>query len=291
MTRTTAWSNSRCRKTPRSAKARPGRSPRARRRRANTASIAGIRMTGENPRIDTYYVDTHDCGPMILDALIWIKNKIDPTLTFRRSCREGVCGSCAMNIDGTNTLACTRGMDEVKSETIKVYPLPHQPVVKDLVPDLTNFYAQHASVQPWLQTVTAAPEKEWQPVEGRPRQARRALRVHPVRLLLDLVPELLVEPGALSRPRGAAAGAALARSTRATRRPASGSTIAGRPVPALPLPHHHELHQGVPEEPQPREGDRRDQGGDGRAAAVAAFRVRAANACTRPETALRASAG
>jgi len=116
---------------------------------------------GENPRVDTYYVDTADCGPMILDALIWIKNKIDPTLTFRRSCREGVCGSCAMNIDGMNTLACTRGMDEVKSAAIKVYPLPHQPVVKDLVPDLTNFYAQHASVQPWLQTVTATPEKEW----------------------------------------------------------------------------------------------------------------------------------
>ena len=116
---------------------------------------------GENPRIDTYHVDTHDCGPMILDALIWIKNKIDPTLTFRRSCREGVCGSCAMNIDGTNTLACTRGMNEVKAEAIKVYPLPHQPVVKDLVPDLTNFYAQHASTQPWLKNVTAAPEKEW----------------------------------------------------------------------------------------------------------------------------------
>ena len=98
---------------------------------------------------------------MILDALIWIKNKIDPTLTFRRSCREGVCGSCAMNIDGTNTLACTRGMDEVKPDTIKIYPLPHQPVIKDLVPDLTNFYAQHAAVQPYLQTVSAAPEKEW----------------------------------------------------------------------------------------------------------------------------------
>jgi succinate dehydrogenase / fumarate reductase iron-sulfur subunit len=98
---------------------------------------------------------------MILDALIWIKNKIDPTLTFRRSCREGVCGSCAMNIDGTNTLACTRGMDEVQHEKIAVYPLPHQPVVKDLVPDLTNFYAQHAAMQPWLQTVSAAPEKEW----------------------------------------------------------------------------------------------------------------------------------
>jgi len=115
---------------------------------------------GQNPRIDTYHVDTQDCGPMILDALIWIKNKIDPTLTFRRSCREGVCGSCAMNIDGTNTLACTKGMDEVKHATIKIYPLPHQPVIKDLVPDLTNFYAQHAAVQPYLQTVSPAPEKE-----------------------------------------------------------------------------------------------------------------------------------
>ena len=118
-------------------------------------------MTGRTRASTPITVDTHDCGPMILDALIWIKNKIDPTLTFRRSCREGVCGSCAMNIDGANTLACTRGMDEIKSKTIKIYPLPHQPVVKDLVPDLTNFYAQHASVQPYLQTVTAAPGTEW----------------------------------------------------------------------------------------------------------------------------------
>ncbi len=91
---------------------------------------------GANPRIDTYYVDRDDCGPMILDGIIWIKNKIDPTLTFRRSCREGICGSCSMNIDGVNTLACTKGMDEVKG-TIKIYPLPHMPVIKDLVPDLT----------------------------------------------------------------------------------------------------------------------------------------------------------
>ena len=98
---------------------------------------------GENPHVDTYYVDRHDCGPMILDALIWIKNNIDPTLTFRRSCREGVCGSCAMNIDGANTLACTRAIDDNKAP-VKIYPLPHQPVVKDLVPDLTNFYAQYA---------------------------------------------------------------------------------------------------------------------------------------------------
>ena len=114
----------------------------------------------QNPRIDTYSVDLGDCGPMILDALIWIKNKIDPSLTFRRSCREGICGSCAMNIDGTNTLACTKGTDEVKG-TVAIYPLPHMKVVKDLVPDLTMFYAQHASVKPYLQTITPAPEKEW----------------------------------------------------------------------------------------------------------------------------------
>ena len=116
---------------------------------------------GQNPRMDTYYVNTSDCGPMILDGLIWIKNHIDPTLTFRRSCREGVCGSCAMNIDGQNTLACTRAMSEVASGPITVRPLPHQPVVKDLVPDLTNFYAQYASIEPWLHTTTATPPKEW----------------------------------------------------------------------------------------------------------------------------------
>ena len=116
---------------------------------------------GVNPRLDTYHVDLGDCGPMVLDALIWIKNTIDPTLTFRRSCREGVCGSCAMNIDGANTLACTKDMRDIKG-TVKVYPLPHQPVVKDLVPDLTNFYAQHASIKPWLRTETTTPQKEWQ---------------------------------------------------------------------------------------------------------------------------------
>jgi succinate dehydrogenase / fumarate reductase iron-sulfur subunit len=97
---------------------------------------------------------------MVLDALIWIKNKIDPTLTFRRSCREGVCGSCAMNIDGLNTLACTHDMKD-SAEVIRILPLPHMPVVKDLVPDLTNFYAQQASIQPWLETVSPAPEREW----------------------------------------------------------------------------------------------------------------------------------
>ncbi len=114
----------------------------------------------ENPRIDKFEVDLDTCGPMVLDALIKIKNEVDSTLTFRRSCREGICGSCAMNIDGRNELACTKGIDEVDGE-IKVYPLPHMEVVKDLVPDLTHFYAQHASIEPWLQTDTPEPEKEW----------------------------------------------------------------------------------------------------------------------------------
>ncbi len=121
--------------------------------------------SGENPRVDTYYIDLDDCGPMVLDAIIKIKNEIDPTLTFRRSCREGICGSCAMNIDGANTLACTKGLDEIEGD-VRIYPLPHMPVVKDLVPDLTHFYAQHASVKPWLITDTPAPAKEWKQSEA-----------------------------------------------------------------------------------------------------------------------------
>jgi len=110
----------------------------------------------ENPRVDSYQIDMATCGPMVLDALIKIKNEVDATLTFRRSCREGICGSCAMNIDGLNTLACTKACSDIKGD-IRVYPLPHLPVIKDLVPDLTHFYAQYASVKPWLQTRTPAP--------------------------------------------------------------------------------------------------------------------------------------
>jgi succinate dehydrogenase / fumarate reductase, iron-sulfur subunit len=113
--------------------------------------------SGQNPRIDSYEVDMAACGPMVLDALIKIKNEIDPTLSFRRSCREGICGSCAMNIDGVNTLACTKACGDVKSAEVRIYPLPHMPVIKDLIPDLTQFYAQYAAVKPWLTTRTPAP--------------------------------------------------------------------------------------------------------------------------------------
>jgi succinate dehydrogenase / fumarate reductase iron-sulfur subunit len=111
---------------------------------------------GANPRADSFEVDMAACGPMVLDVLIKIKNEIDSTLTFRRSCREGICGSCAMNIDGVNTLACTKACEDIKGD-VKIYPLPHLPVIKDLVPDLTNFYAQYASVRPWLTTRSPTP--------------------------------------------------------------------------------------------------------------------------------------
>ena len=104
----------------------------------------------DNPRLDTYEIDPKKCGPMVLDALVKIKDEIDTTLTFRRSCREGVCGSCAMNIDGVNTLACLKPMNEIKGN-IKIYPLPHMQVIKDLVPDLTKAYKQLESIKPWLQ--------------------------------------------------------------------------------------------------------------------------------------------
>ena len=112
---------------------------------------------GKNPQLDTYEIDLDACGPMVLDALIKIKNEVDPSLTFRRSCREGICGSCAMNIDGGNTLACLKPIEECSGDAIKITPLPHMPVVKDLVPDLSQAYAQLRSIEPWMQSDTPAP--------------------------------------------------------------------------------------------------------------------------------------
>jgi len=113
--------------------------------------------SGENPRIDSYEIDMDQCGPMILDAILKIKNEIDSSLSFRRSCREGVCGSCAMNINGRNTLACTKAISDYEG-TIKLFPLPHMSVVKDLVADMSHFFEQYESIQPWLTNDTGAPE-------------------------------------------------------------------------------------------------------------------------------------
>ena len=236
-------------------RARPGRS------RPNATRLTEFRIyrwnpdDDANPRMDTYFVDRDDCGPMVLDALIWIKSKIDSTLTFRRSCREGVCGSCAMNIDGLNTLACTRGIDEVAAP-VTIYPLPHQEVIKDLVPDLTVFYAQHASIEPWLKTASPAPEKEW-------------LQSPEDRAKLDGLYECILcaccstscpsywwNGDRYLGPGGPAAGLSLAH--RLARRGAGRAARQSRgPVPPLPLPHDHELRQDLPQGPQPGQGDRR----------------------------------
>ena len=202
-----------------------------------------------NPRLDTYEVDMDTCGPMVLDAVIKIKNEMDATLTFRRSCREGVCGSCAFNIDGTNTLACTTHLSDIKGD-VKIYPLPHMPVVKDLVPDLNRVYAQLASVEPWLKTHTPAPERE-------------RLQSEEERAKLDGLWEcVLCFSCSTSCPSywwngdrylGPAVLLQAYRWIADSRDEYTGRAAgpAGRPVPALPLPHDHELHKDLPEAPEP----------------------------------------
>lgn len=175
------------------------------------------------PKMQSYTLDLNKTGPMMLDALIRIKNEVDPTLTFRRSCREGICGSCAMNIDGVNTLACLCRIPVDTKQESRIYPLPHTYVVKDLVPDLTQFYKQYKSIKPYLQRDTPSPDVSIQPlspfnhsrmytnimfsgsrippIESRPQEARRSLRMHPLRLLQHLLPILLVEQRGIPRPR------------------------------------------------------------------------------------------
>ena len=222
---------------------------------------------GQNPRTDTYEVDLDACGPMVLDALIKIKNEIDPTLTFRRSCREGICGSCAMNIDGSNTLACLKPIADVKG-AVSINPLPHMPVVKDLVPDLSLAYAQYRSIEPWLKSDI----RRRRPTANACKAARSA-------------PSWTgcgSASCASAAPRAAPAigGTATATWVRpCCCRPIAGSPIratsnrraagcAGRPVQAVSLPHDHELHRDLPEEPEPREGDRGDQEADRRTGGV-----------------------
>jgi len=147
---------------PRNSRVMPGKSHKAPAGAKNVKEFHIYRYdpdTGGNPTLDIFEVDLDGIGPMVLDALIKIKNDIDPTLTFRRSCREGICGSCSMCIDGINTLACLKPIADIKGP-VKIYPLPHLPVIKDLVPDLTHIYAQYATIEPWMKTTSATPKKE-----------------------------------------------------------------------------------------------------------------------------------
>lgn len=148
---------------PKNSRVQPGRVHKA---PAGTRNVKAFKIyrfdpeEGRNPRVDTYELDLDACGPMVLDALIKIKTEIDTTLTFRRSCREGICGSCSMNIDGRNALACTKAIAEVKGAEVAVYPLPHMEVIRDLVVDFSGFWAQYEWTRPWLQTAAPPPEKE-----------------------------------------------------------------------------------------------------------------------------------
>src|ERR1700744_3998788 len=144
---------------PANSKVKPGKTHKAPAGAKRVKTFAVYRYdpdSGANPQLDKYEIDLDDCGPMVLDAIIKITNEVESTLTFRRSCREGICGSCAMNIDGANTLACLKPIDDVKGG-VRITPLPHMAVVKDLVPDLSLAYAQFRSIEPWLQSESPPP--------------------------------------------------------------------------------------------------------------------------------------
>ena len=204
---------------------------------------------------------------MVLDALIWIKNKIDPTLTFRRSCREGVCGSCAMNIDGTNTLACTKGMDEING-AVKIYPLPHMPVVKDLVPDLTQLL-RAARLDRAVAADRDAGAREG--MEAEPRGPRRSSTAST---------SASCAPAARPRARAIGGTATAISARRPCCRPTAGSIdsrdeATGERLDNLEDPFRlYRCHtimncaQGLPEGPQSGQGDRRDQEDDGGTAGV-----------------------
>jgi succinate dehydrogenase / fumarate reductase iron-sulfur subunit len=145
---------------PKDARVGPGRTYPAPEGTQNILVVEVYRFDPEaphTPRLDRFELDRDALGPMVLDALFKIKNEVDSSLTFRRSCREGVCGSCAMNINGRNTLACTHALEDLKGP-IRIYPLPHLPVIKDLVPDLSGIYRQYAAIEPWIKTVSEPPK-------------------------------------------------------------------------------------------------------------------------------------
>ncbi len=219
------WLNSRCRRTRRSTPT--GRVLQGARRRRASARVPDLSLrsgpAGGNPRLDTYEMDMDRCGPMVLDALIKIKNEVDPTLTFRRSCREGICGSCAMNIDGRNRLACISACADAKRE-IRIYPLPHLPVVKDLVHRPDQLLRAVRRGQALAADAHAAAAGSRAPaVEGRPAEGRPAVGVHPVRLLFDRLPELLVELASATSARRRCWPPTAGSSTAAMRPPASAS--------------------------------------------------------------------
>ncbi len=111
------------------------------------------------PYMQSLQVTLHPTDKMLLDALIRIRSEVDDSISLRRSCREGVCGSDAMNINGKNGLACVTSMRDLK-EPIVLRPLPGLPVIRDLIVDMSQFFKQYHSIKPYLINDTPPPEKE-----------------------------------------------------------------------------------------------------------------------------------
>jgi len=177
----------------------------------------------EGPRIDTYHVDLDECGPMVLDALFFIKNRIDSTLVFRRSCGEGDLRQLLDEYRRHQHYRCTKPISDIKGR-VRIYPLPHLPVIKDLVPDMTDFFAQYASIEPWLKTKSPTPEKEWRQSPEERASARRPVRVYSLCLLHHGMPELLVERHPVSWAGHSSCTRIAGSWTAATRQPANGLT-------------------------------------------------------------------
>jgi succinate dehydrogenase / fumarate reductase iron-sulfur subunit len=218
--------------------------------------------SGENPRYDTFEIDLDACGPMVLDALLKIKNEVDSTLTLRRSCREGICGSCAMNINGRNGLACTTAIEDLKGD-VRITPLPHMEVIKDLVPDFTHFYAQYASIRPWLQTVSTTPSGK-ERLQS-PEQREKLDGLYECILCAccsTSCPSYWWNSDKFLGPAILLQAYRWLADSRDDDRRASGR--AGRSLPPVPLPHHHELRQCVPQGPVARTRHCRNQEDAGR---------------------------
>ena len=205
---------------------------------------------------------------MLLDALIRLK-EVDDTLSFRRSCREGVCGSDAMNINGKNGLACVTNLKDVK-EPVELRPLPGLPVIRDLIVDMSQFFKQYHSIKPYLVNDTPPPEKErLQSPED--REELDGLYECILCACCSTAcpsfwwnPDKFVGPAGLLQAYRFIADSRDEATERAPRQP-RGS------VPSVPLPHDHELRRRLPEGPESHEGDRQDQGNHGEARRVGPF--------------------
>jgi hypothetical protein len=197
---------------------------------------------------------------MLLDALMKLKS-VDPTLSFRRSCREGVCGSDAMNINGKNGLACITNLRRPE-EPIVLKPLPGLPVVRDLIVDMTQFFKQYNSIKPYLINDTPPPDKERLQSPEEREELDGLYECILCACCSTVLPVVLVEPRQVRRPGRPAAGLPVHR-----RQPRPGHQRAPRqprgPLPPVPLPLDHELRRRLPEGAEPDQGDRQDQGTDG----------------------------